>query len=177
MPIHYVKGDATQPIGCGVKIIVHVCNDIGGWGRGFVLAVSKRWKQPEAEYRKWFAEQNFEESEILHCEPSQNGTTIYNAQFGLGNVQFVKVENDIWLGNMIAQRDIYTSNEGVPPIRYSALNECLGKVARYSQQINASVHMPRIGCGLAGGEWSEVEALVMSNLINNTIDVTVYDLE
>ena len=176
MSINYVKGDATKPIGPGIKIIVHVCNDIGGWGRGFVLAVSKRWKQPEAEYRKWFAEKSFEESDILHCENSQADKG-EQAAFVLGNVQFVKVEDDIWLGNMIAQRDIYTDSEGVPPIRYTALNECLSKVALYAQKIHASVHMPRIGCGLAGGEWSEVEALVTTNLISNAIDVTVYDLE
>ena len=54
MPINYLEGDATQPIGNGPKIIVHVCNDIGGWGKGFVVAISKRWKEPEAEYRRWY---------------------------------------------------------------------------------------------------------------------------
>lgn len=38
----YLKGDATCPQAKGVKIICHVCNDIGGWGKGFVLALSKR---------------------------------------------------------------------------------------------------------------------------------------
>ena len=47
MSINYVIGDATQPVGEWPKIIVHVCNDIGGWGRGFVTAISKRW--PEAD--------------------------------------------------------------------------------------------------------------------------------
>jgi O-acetyl-ADP-ribose deacetylase (regulator of RNase III) len=50
--IHYVTGDATAPIGTGHKIIAHVCNDIGAWGAGFVLALSKRWPQPKAEYLK-----------------------------------------------------------------------------------------------------------------------------
>lgn len=45
--IKYLKGDATQPLVSGNKIIVHVCNDIGAWGKGFVLAISKRWAQPE----------------------------------------------------------------------------------------------------------------------------------
>jgi hypothetical protein len=36
MSINFIVGDATTPIGDGLKIIVHVCNDIGGWGRGFV---------------------------------------------------------------------------------------------------------------------------------------------
>lgn len=40
--IAYKRGDATQPVGEGSKVLVHVCNDIGGWGRGFVLAVSAR---------------------------------------------------------------------------------------------------------------------------------------
>ncbi len=40
--IRYVTGDATRPVGDGDKIIVHVCNDIGGLGRGFVAALSKR---------------------------------------------------------------------------------------------------------------------------------------
>ena len=53
MEIKYITGDATQPVGEGNKIIVHVCNDVGGWGRGFVMALSKRWKEPEMKYREW----------------------------------------------------------------------------------------------------------------------------
>ena len=36
MEINYLKGDATNPASSGNKIIVHVCNDISGWGKGFV---------------------------------------------------------------------------------------------------------------------------------------------
>ena len=36
----------------GNKVIAHICNDGGGWGKGFVLAVSARWPEPEREYRK-----------------------------------------------------------------------------------------------------------------------------
>jgi len=35
--INYTTGDATDPITEGNKIIVHICNDIGGWGK--VLSV------------------------------------------------------------------------------------------------------------------------------------------
>ena len=51
--ITYLKGDATQPQAKGNRIIAHVCNDPGGWGKGFVVAVSKRWPEPEAAYRAW----------------------------------------------------------------------------------------------------------------------------
>ena len=48
--INYTKGDATSPAERGNKIIAHVCNDLGGWGKGFVLAVSARWSEPEQHY-------------------------------------------------------------------------------------------------------------------------------
>jgi hypothetical protein len=37
--------------------------------------------------------------------------------------------------------------------------------------------MPRIGCGLAGGKWSEVEPLIEEHLIAAGVPVTAYDFE
>jgi len=50
--IHYLIGDATKPDVAGNKIIAHICNDVGGWGKGFVLAISKSWPEPERKYRE-----------------------------------------------------------------------------------------------------------------------------
>ena len=156
MPIQYKTGDATQPNGTGPRIIVHVCNDIGGWGRGFVLALSNRWPQPEAEYRDWFKRQ-------------------IDPPFELGQVQMVEVEPQLWVANLIGQRHIKTQ-DGVPPIRYDAVRTGLTRIAEFAQNHNASVHMPRIGCGLAGGQWSEIETIVDETLCQPGLDVTVYDL-
>ena len=38
--IHYTTGDATRPATDGRNIIAHICNDIGGWGKGFVGPLS-----------------------------------------------------------------------------------------------------------------------------------------
>ena len=150
----YVKGDATQPQASGSRIIAHICNTRGGWGRGFVLALSKRWKEPEQCYRDW-----------------------YKQGFNLGDVQFVVVEEyhngQIVVANMIAQEGISWRN-GEPPIRYEALKKCLAKVAERAKEIDASIHMPRIGCGLAGGKWKRVEPIVAEVLAG--ISVTIYDL-
>lgn len=75
--IIYLKGDATEPKVEGTKIITHICNNKGGWGRGFVLSLSKKWKEPEKAYRK--------------CE------------LKLGNAYEVFCEDDIYVVNMIAQ--------------------------------------------------------------------------
>ena len=154
--ITYLKGDATCPQAKGAKVICHVCNDIGGWGKGFVLAISKRWKQPEAEYRRW------------HAAGAAGG-------FALGAVQFVQVQPDTWVANMVGQRGIKRGRSG-PPIRYEAVAECLREVAAKARELGASVHMPRIGCGLAGGEWSRVEPIIVEALCRAGVEVTVYDL-
>lgn len=60
--IKIVKGDATNPVieRGPIAVIPHVCNINGGWGKGFVLALSKKWKKPEQQYRKWseYGEEN-----------------------------------------------------------------------------------------------------------------------
>lgn len=156
MTIQYKIGDATSPQADGPCIIVHVCNDIGGWGRGFVVALSNKWKEPEREYREWYRRKS---------EPS----------FELGQVQFVEVEAQLWVANMIGQRDTRRRG-GRPPVRYEAIREGLGRVADFAHDHSASVHMPRIGCGLAGGDWAEVERLIKDTLCGRSISVTVYDL-
>jgi len=36
--------------------------------------------------------------------------------------------------------------------------------------------MPRIGCGLAGGSWDQIEPLLEEHLAGAGFDVRVYDL-
>ncbi|BDS10272.1 macro domain-containing protein [Aureispira anguillae] len=155
MKITYLRGDATVPQAEGIKIIAHICNDIGGWGKGFVLAISKKWKAPEQAYRKW------------HQERKDN-------DFDLGAIQLVQVEEALYIANMIGQEGIKKSIKGVP-IRYEAVDQCLEKLAMEAQKLNASVHMPRIGCGLAGGKWESIEPIIKNRLLAQGITVVVYD--
>ncbi len=154
--INYLKGDATNPLGKDNKIIVHICNDIGGWGRGFVLAVSKKWKAPETAYKAWFKSKD---------------------NFTLGAVQFVNVEENLWVANLIGQRDIITHTNGQPPIRYDAVKQGLSTIAVFAKENNCSVHMPRIGCGLAGGKWESIEPLIIEELSSKNVETNVYDFE
>ena len=146
--INYVVGDATAPEGEGKKIICHICNDLGAWGAGFVLALSKKWTYPEQFYRA-------------------------RQKFPLGSADVLQVEEDVYVANMIAQHGVKSSADNTPPIRYLALTEALYKVNTIAEEMGATLHMPRIGCGLAGGEWEVVEAVIKKTV---TVDVTVYDL-
>ncbi|GGQ98297.1 macro domain-containing protein [Streptomyces asoensis] len=153
--ITYVRGDATVPSVKGAKVIAHVCNDLGGWGKGFVLALSRRWPEPEAAYRAW------------HRGRASN-------DFALGALQLVRVQQDVWVANMIGQHGTRTGSKGVP-VRYPAVDTALARLADHAISLGASVHMPRIGCGLAGGKWSRVEPLVTGRLVERGVAVTVYD--
>jgi O-acetyl-ADP-ribose deacetylase (regulator of RNase III) len=154
-PLRIIPGDATVPQASGPKIIAHICNDLGGWGKGFVLAISRRWPEPEADYRRW------------HRDRAHN-------DFGLGAVRLIQVRPDTWVANMVAQHGMRTGSAG-PPIRYEAVERCLETVAGHAKRLGASVHMPRIGCGLAGGRWELIEPIIVRTLCDHDIPTTVYD--
>lgn len=149
-PITYLAGDATAPAGPGNKIIAHVCNDRGAWGAGFVLAVSARWPEPEDHYRREAA------GDLLK----------------LGDVQLVRVSDHACVANLVAQ--VLGDPTGVN-LRYDVLRDCLSMLAGNALAENASVHMPRIGCGLAGGTWDRVEPVINETLVAAGVAVTVYD--
>ena len=149
--IKYITGDATSPRGSDAKMIVHICNDIGAWGKGFVLAISKKWPQVEKRYREL-------------------------EEYELGSIQGIRVSPDIWVINMIAQRGIRRRTKAGPPIRHWAVKEYLQRVSRAALELKASIHMPRIGCGLAGGAWPEIERIVTRELCDKGVSVYVYDL-
>jgi len=153
--IKTVRGDATRPVGDGSKVICHVCNDSGAWGAGFVLALSERWPEPEREYRRW------------HLGKSETA-------FELGRTQLVQVEEDVWVANMLAQHGM-RARDGTPPIRYDALEQCLTEAASLAAERNASLHMPRIGSGLAGGDWGKIRGIVDRAAREAGVRAVVYD--
>src|ERR1041385_2710469 len=57
-----------------------------------------------------------------------------------------------------------------------ALKTCLDRLAQLARERNATVHMPRIGCGQAGGNWNMVSEMITYLLCERGIKVTVYDL-
>ena len=159
--INYLIGDATKPVGIGPRIITHICNNVGGWGSGFVLAISKKWELPEKEYRLW-----------------ASGKENKYPKFQLGEIQVVEVEENLFIANMIAQNSVRWIND-IPPIRYDRVRQCLNKVVKVAKHISedTTIHMPHlIGCGLAGGHEKTVVGLIEETLIPSNINVFTYKL-
>lgn len=51
----------------------------------------------------------------------------------------------------------------------------LPKSAHLWQEIKAYIHMPRIGCVLAGGTWDQIEPPAITGLVEAKVETFVYD--
>ncbi|MGA1975790.1 MAG: ImmA/IrrE family metallo-endopeptidase [Conexivisphaerales archaeon] len=155
LAIAYVKGDITQPRGTGQRIIAHIVNDKSSiWGAGAALAIAKRWPEAQSDFKNW--------------------SIAKREDFDLGVVHECKVSDDLWVVSMVAQHGFGQSTK--PRIRYFALRDCLLRLGTFASGRQASVHMPRIGTGFAGGNWKIIEDLIMETLISRGVRVLVYDL-
>ena len=154
--INYLRGDATRPRGDGFHLICHVVNDrTPRWGGGgFAQVVRRRFPEIQEDFISW--------------------SQTHRGEFALGHARFFPVDESLAVFSMICQKGYGPSLR--PRIRYSALKACLDQLAVVAKEREASVHMPRIGCGQAGGSWDIVSELVEESLCCQGILVTVYDL-
>lgn len=153
--ITYLQGDATLPHGGGFRLITQVINDSAfTWGAGFSLAARNKWPDAQRAFRRW-----------AEADPRN---------LRLGAVHFHKIEDNLGIASVIAQHGYGPSPK--PRIRYAALKTCLEVVAKIAAQHRATVHMPKIGSGQAGGSWSITREFVQEHLCSNGIRVFVYEL-
>lgn len=159
-------------------IIPHCCNDIGGWGSGFVVPLRNKWAETERRYRAWYA-QKTDESHLAPFSNEENHEVTrywdHGTKFELGAVQFVPVEQNVTVANMIGQHQTIRTNN--KPIRYLAIADAIRKVAEVAIEFDAQIHAPKFGAGLAGGDWKVIEALIQEAWVDRGISVTIYQLE
>lgn len=153
-PIHMVRGDALLPRGSGQKILAHIVNDqTPNWGAGFGRALQSKWPLAHREFKESF--------EVLRGRK-------------LGRTYLSRVTEDILTFQMICQRGYGQSAS--PRLRYGPLQLCLEQLRKAAAQNNATVHMPKIGTGEAGGAWGLISNLITEELCNKGVSVTVYEL-
>ena len=153
--ITYLQGDVLGPRGTGRRIIAHVVSDAtANWGgSGVAVAIKRKWPNAQEEFRVWASGQR---------------------RLKLGDVHFWEVDPGNGIASMVCQRGY--GDSATPRIRYAALEAALETLAVRAKGGKASLHMPRIGCGQAGGSWILIQELISSSLIAANIPVTVYDL-
>ena len=157
--ITYLEGDATRPLIRRGRnaVIAHVVNSCGGWGSGlgmFTGALSRRWPEPEHEYREWYARQR---------------------DWEMGAVLFVKVEPRIVVANMLCQHG-YRRQDNPVPLKYPALAIAWDEVVHYAAEQRADVHFPKLGTVRAGGDWSIISEILQRD-VPDGVNLFCYNLK
>ena len=150
--LEFVRGDATEPRKLPAIIVQVVNNKARTWGgKGFAVAVRRRWPAVHADFRDW----------------ATHGLR-------LGDVRLASADERVFVASMVAQSGYGPSKH--PRIRYAALRRALSTVTQTALDANATLHMPRIGAGEAGGAWTIIEELIRDECTVRGVPVTVYDL-
>lgn len=157
--IIYLKGDATEPQGDGAKLVIHIVNDLGKFGAGFAKNVLDKYPIVRDEYMSLFNK--------------VPGKVFLSVE--LGDVQFVKVSDELYFANMFGQRGIISKSNPVP-LQYDALEECLKKVYNYTLTNKVSLFGPRFGVGFGGAKWPKIEKTIKKQLLDKDVGITIYDL-
>lgn len=127
--------------------IVHGCNARGVMGAGVALAIKNTWPEVYNDYRQRYQDTG------LH----------------LGQVLPVAVGQDLMVWNAITQQNYGNARRRY--VSYDAIAECFEKIndqVAAMSTIQQHIHIPKIGAGLAGGDWA-----VISTIIDSVVDYPV----
>ena len=153
-PIRTLHGDILEPQSEGQKFICQLVNDKAVmWGGGVARKVASRFPHAEASFKE----------QLIRLPRSER----------LGQVIFSQANDEITVASLIAQEGYGRSL--FPRIRYAALKTCLDTVTQRAKEAGASVHMPKIGTGSAGGDWGTIEEMLDDAMVRAGLSVTVYD--
>ena len=158
--IQWLTADITE-IGPGTEpvVIAHVVSNAAhAWSRqGVAAALARTFPQAAAAYRSWT---------IASPDNLELGHT-HELPQDLGG-------RPVTIVSMVAQ-------EGYGPgvvtrLHHAALRECLARVGIVAGRERATVHLPRIGAGQAGGRWDLIEADIIHELSDRGVAVCVHTL-
>jgi O-acetyl-ADP-ribose deacetylase (regulator of RNase III) len=141
--IEEIQDDLTKT---DCKVIAHGVNTQGIMGAGVAKALYEKWPKVKFAYLDFFTEFN--------AGP--------NGEHFLGDIDVIQVfRGGPFVANCFTQQ--YFGSDGKRYVSYDAMNDCMEKLYLFcvNQGIN-EVAIPKIGCGLAGGDWNIVRSILES---------------
>lgn len=129
--------------------IVHQVNLRGVMGAGLAKQIRNKYPKVFAEYQ----------------------LAIQRKELALGEAQFIQVGEDLWVCNVAGQSN-YGRSKGACYTNYEALAIAFKRISAWQLCTKLPVYLPYgMGAGLAGGDWSIVERLILENLPSAAIVV------
>lgn len=156
--IEYVSGDILDSLDGEARVLIaHVVPDsTRGWSRfGVGGALARAFPLSASAYRGWT---------LAHISNRQ-----------LGNVHLTSPANGApTIASVVAQSGHGPSDR--PRLDYEALAVGLSKVASVARELDATVHLPRLGAGQAGGRWDVIQGILVDELASKGVGVVVHTL-
>lgn len=147
MAIIEIQGDILQT---DCDIIAHGCNCVNGFGSGIAGQIALKYPLVKQAYHRYHM----------------------NVGWALGDIQLVGINNGKIIANCATQQEYYPRDR--VHADYHAIERVCLKLKDYCIVNNKTLALPRIGCGLAGGDWNLVKKIYEK--VFNDIDVKVYYL-
>lgn len=132
----YKRGNA---FGVDFGVLVHGCNLQGKMGSGFAKEFRQRYPQA---YEKYVTDIGWDKVK-------------------LGDISLYGHTPQYFLASGITQENY--GSDGKKYISYDALDSVMDKVFSLANKLQFPVHMPKIGAGLGGGDWSVITTIISTN--------------
>lgn len=139
-------------------VLVHICNNIGVWGKGFTADLDRNCPKIGEHFKRWFKNLDAKGIESL----------------GMVHTDFLEGTR-IVVASMVAQDSVFSAHN-LKPIRYADLIQCMESVCEVCKSANIKeIIGPKFGAGLARGNWAFIEELIQEIWVNSGYDVTIYN--
>ena len=145
--IKYIEGDAIRAAANGdIEVVIQGCNCFNTMGAGIAAGIKNTW--PGAYEEDWKTTKG-------DREKLGTFTSFYDPATGATIV------------NAYTQFTYWDTND---MLSYKAIEKCMREIKERFK--GKKIGMPKIGCGLARGDWGIVERIINDELEGE--DVTVY---
>ena len=149
MPIQTIKGDLLALAQAGeFDVIAHGCNCHRVMGGGIAFAISRTWP------------------EVLDADCA----TLQGDRAKLGTCTEAVVE-----GGRLTVVNAYTQYDHAglgPLVDYGAVRSCMAWIGKH--HAGKRIGLPKIGAGLAGGDWARIEAIISRELAGEDVTIVVF---
>lgn len=140
MKITYAKGNLLD---AESGVILHGCNAQGVMGSGVARYVREKYPEAYAKYNKY-------------CKQNAYSKTL------VGSTIMYKVpDKELWVANAITQ--FAFGADGTRYVSYSAIEDVFRFVDNNFGSYQ-TLHIPKIGAGLGGGDWDTISSLIEQNI-------------
>lgn len=159
MAIKLIKGDLLN----SCSVIAHGVNCRGGFGSGIAGQIAALYPNVKEEYLAYHKNVGWQlgDIQIVGCYKTSGGSSTSPP-----STSCIIIVN-------CATQDAYLPR-GVLHANYHAIERVCKKLRHFCKQDHHRLALPKIGCGLAGGDWNVVEE-IYDNVFHD-MEVKVYHL-